>query len=146
MTRVVLSPDGRTWTIQSTIHWAPAQEEQFENDMAAGYVSGIAMLGVLVMLVLFVLFWTPPGVLSSVPPWLLWVLLLILMVLPIQWAVRRPWTIEARTAEPIETSGEHWRGMVHGAVAARQDTQRVTQCLKVRATPDDGTGLVRQVT
>ncbi|HEV7450164.1 MAG TPA: DUF983 domain-containing protein [Pseudonocardiaceae bacterium] len=146
MTRVVRSPDGRSWTVQSTIHWAPAQEEQFENDMAAGYVSGIAMLGVIVVLTLFVVFWTPPGVWSAVPSWLLLLLLLVLMILPIQWAVRRPWTIEAKTAEPIETSGEHWRGLVHGAVTARQDTQRVTQYLKTRATPDDGTGLLRQVT
>lgn len=146
MTRDVLSPDGRSWTVQSTIHWSPAQEEQFENDMAAGYVSGIAMLGVVVVLTLFVLFWTPPEVWSTVPSWLMLLLLLVLMTLPIQWAMRRPWTIEAKTAEPTDTSGEYWRGTVHGVMTARQDTQRVTQCLKVRATPDDGTGLLRQVT
>jgi len=145
MTREVLSPDGRSWIVQSTIHWAPAQEEQFENDMAAGFVSGIAMLGVVIVLILFVVFWTPPGVWSAVPSWLMLLLLLVLMILPIQWAVRRPWTIEARTAEPVDTEGEHWRGVVHGVMTARQDTQRVVQCLKARATPDDGTRMLQQV-
>lgn len=145
MTKVVLSRDGRSWTVQSTIRWSPAEEEQFENDMAAGYVSCIAMLGVIIVLVLFVLFWTPPGVI--VPSWLVLLLPLMLMMAAIHWALRRPWTIEATTAEPTpnEPTGERWKGLTHGAMSARQDTQRVAQCLKARATPDDGTGLVQKV-
>ncbi len=141
MTREVQSPDGRSWTVQSTVHWSPPPEEQFENDMAAGYVSGIAMLGVLVVLALFVLFWTPPGV--EVPSWLVLALLLVMMILPIVWAMRLPWTIEAKA---IGTSGEHWRGIVHGMMAARQDTRGVIQRLEDYSTPDDGSGPLQQVT
>ncbi|MGH3838715.1 MAG: DUF983 domain-containing protein [Pseudonocardiaceae bacterium] len=146
MTRVVRGADGRSWRVQSRINWSqPATAEQFEHDMAAGYVSGIAMLGVVVALTLFVLFWTPAGVV--VPSWLVLLFLLMLMLLPMQWAMRRPWTIVAKTLpEPVETAAEHWVGTVHGVVAARQDTRQVVQSLKMRAIPDDGTGPLRQVT
>ncbi|MGH8965094.1 MAG: DUF983 domain-containing protein, partial [Actinomycetes bacterium] len=96
-------------------------------------------------IVLFVLFWTPAGVV--VPSWLVLLFLLLLMLLPMQWALRRPWTIVAKTLpEPVETAAEHWVGTVHGVVAARQDTRQVVQSLKMRAIPDDGTGPLRQVT
>ncbi|MGH3901429.1 MAG: DUF983 domain-containing protein [Pseudonocardiaceae bacterium] len=145
MTRMVQGADGRSWTVQSRINWhQPATAEQFEHDMAAGYVSGIAMLGVVVALVLFVLFWTPSGVIM--PSWLVLLFLLVLMLLPMQWAMRRPWTIVAKTPEPIETAGEHWVGTALGVMAARQDTRQVVESLKARAIPDDGTGLLRQVT
>ena len=145
MRRMVRGADGRSWTVQSRINWhQPATAEQFEHDMAAGYVSGIAMFGVVVVLSLFVLWWTPTGVV--VPSWLVLLLLLVLMVLPVQWALRRPWTIVARTPEPADTAGEHWVGTVHGLTAARQDTRGVVHSLKERAIPDDGTGMLRQVT
>lgn len=144
MMREVQSPDGRIWTVQSTIQWSQSEGERFENDMAAGYVSGIAMLGVLLVLVLFVVFSTPPGVV--VPSWLVLSLLLLLMVLPIYWAWRRPWIIEARTEGPVDTSSEHWRGTAYGIGAARQDTHRVIHSLSVRTSPDDGSGLLQQVT
>lgn len=145
MTRTVQGADGRNWTVQSRINWhQPATEEHFEHDMAAGYVSGIAMLGVIVALVLFVLYWTPSGVI--VPSWLMLLIPLLLMLLSMQWAMRRPWTIEAETPDPIETAGEHWSGTALGVMAARQDTRQVVQNLKTRAIPDDGTGLLRQVT
>lgn len=144
MTRTVQGADGRRWTVQSRINWSqPATAEQFEHDMAAGYVPGIAMLGVVVALVLFVLFWTPAGVV--VPSWLVLLFLLLLMVVPMQWALRRPWTIVAKT-EPVETTAEHWVGTVYGMVAARQDARQVVHNLKSRAIPDDGTGPLRQVT
>ncbi len=145
MRRVVRGADGRSWTVQSTINWyQPATAEQFEHDMAAGYVSGVAMLGVVVALSLFVLFWTPAGVV--VPSWLVLLFLLVLMVLPVQWALRRPWTIVAKTPEPADTAGERWVGTVHGMMAARQDFHGVVDSLRERAIPDDGTGMLRQVT
>ncbi len=56
MMRVVRAADRRTWTIRSMISWTrPALADQFEHDMAAGYVSGIAMFGVLVVMT-----WSPP--------------------------------------------------------------------------------------
>jgi hypothetical protein len=138
MIKTVKDSDGRIWTVQSTINWSQPQDEQFENDMAAGYVSGIAMLGVLVVLVLFVLFSMPPEV--NPPGWLSMTLLLLLMLGPIWWALRRPWTIEA------STSGEHWRGLVYGVTTARHDVHRVVGLLEERSTPDDGAGVLRQVT
>ncbi|MGH3802481.1 MAG: DUF983 domain-containing protein [Pseudonocardiaceae bacterium] len=144
MTRDVQGADGRRWTVQSRINWSqPATAEQFEHDMAGGYVSGIAMLVVVVTLVLFVLFWTPTG---AVEPWLVLLFLLVLMLLPMGWAIRRPWTIEAKTLpEPVGTAAEHWEGTVHGVLAARQEARQVVQSLKNRAIPDDGTGLLREV-
>ena len=146
MRRVVRGADGRNWTVQSRINWyQPATAEQFEHDMAEGYVPGIAMLVVVVALSLFVLFWTPAGVV--VPSWLVLLFLLVLMILPIQWALRRPWTIVAKTPEPVDSAGEHWVGTVHGLRAARQDIRGVVQSLKSpQAIPDNGTGALRQVT
>ena len=146
MRRVVRGGDGRTWTVQSTINWyQPATAEQFEHDMADGYAPGIVMLVVVVALILFVVFWTPPGLV--VPSWLVLLFLLVLMVLPIQWALRRPWTIVAKTTEPVDTAGEHWVGTVHGLMAARQYTRGVVQSLKSsQAIPDNAAPAQRQVT
>ncbi|HKR49311.1 MAG TPA: DUF983 domain-containing protein [Pseudonocardiaceae bacterium] len=145
MARIVQGPDDRVWEVHSRINWSqPATEDEFEHDMAAGYVSGIAMLVVIVALILFVVFWTPSGV--FVPSWLVLLFLLLLMVLPMQWAMRRPWTIVARTAETVATSGEHWEGTTHGVREARYETRQVVRNLKQRSNPDDGTGLLRQVT
>ncbi|MGH3872560.1 MAG: DUF983 domain-containing protein [Pseudonocardiaceae bacterium] len=145
MMRVVRDADGRSWTVHSRINWsAPATEEQFEHDVAAGYVAGIVILVIIVTLVLFVLIWTPAGVAGL--SWLALLLLLVLMLLPMQWALRRPWTITAKTPEPVETAGEHWVGTVLGAMAARQDARQVIQSLKRRSSPDNGTGPLRQVT
>jgi hypothetical protein len=145
MTRVVRGKDERIWTVKSSINWSqPATAEQFEHDMAAGYVSGLAMLVVVVAMVLFVLFWTPAGVV--VPSWLVLLFLLLLMVLPMQWMLKRSWTIMAETPATAETAGEHWVGTVHGMMTARQDTRLVVQSLESRSIPDDGTGPLQQVT
>ncbi|MDQ4009705.1 MAG: DUF983 domain-containing protein [Actinomycetota bacterium] len=146
MRRAVRGADGRNWVIQSTINWSqPATAEQFEHDMADGYVAAIVIVGVVVALSLFVVFWTPAGVV--VPSWLVLLFLLALLVLPIQWALRRPWTIVAKTSEPVGSAGEHWVGTVHGLMAARQDTRGIVKCLKSQqAIPDNGTGTLRQVT
>lgn len=136
--------DGRGWEVHSWINWSqPATEDEFDHDMAAGYVSGIVMLVVIVALVLFVVFWTPSGV--FVPSWLVLLFLLLLMVLPMQWAMRRPWTIEARTDDSVATSGERWVGTIHGVREARYETRQVIRNLRQRSNPDDGTGLLRQV-
>ena len=67
-------------------------------------------------------------------------------VLPLQWMLKRPWTIVAKTLESADTTGEHWVGTVNGMMSARQDTRQVVENLKVRAIPDDGTGILRQLT
>jgi len=72
--------DRRVWVVRSRISWTrPALADQFEHDLAAGYVSGVAMLGVLTVLVLFVVFWTPTDVV--IPAWLLMLLLLVLLLI-----------------------------------------------------------------
>jgi len=145
MTRLVQGRDERIWTVQSRINWSqPATAEQFEHDMAAGYVSGVAMLVVVVALVLFVLFWTPAGVVM--PSWLVLSLLLVLMVAAMQWMLKRPWTIVAHTPQAGEKEGEHWVGTAHGMMAARQDTRQVVQNLEKGAMPDDGTGPLQKIT
>ena len=139
MMQVVRTAEGRSWTIHSRISWTkPDMEHQFEHDMAAGYVSCIAMAGVVVVLTLFLVFWTPAGVV--IPAWFVLLILLILLLVPVWWALQRPWIITANTAEPIETEGEHWAGTVRGMISAREEARRVADELKNRGTPDDGTG------
>jgi hypothetical protein len=144
MMRVVRAADKRTWTVHSRISWTkPELAEQFEHDMAAGYVSCVAMLGVVVALTLFVVFWTPAGVV--IPAWFVLLILLVLLVLLMSWAMQRPWVITARTAEPIETEGERWEGLVRGMVPAREETYRIADALKERSIPNDGHGPLSRV-
>lgn len=144
MMRVVQGADNRAWTVQSRISWTrPAMTAQFEHDMAAGYVSGIAMLGVVVVLTLFVVFWTPAGVV--VPAWFVLLILLLLLLGSVSWAMQRSWIITAHTAEPVETEGEHWEGIVRGMLPAREETYRVADCLRRRSIPDDGNGSLARV-
>jgi hypothetical protein len=90
-----------------------------------------------------VLFWTPAGVV--VPSW--WVLsfLLLLMVAPMQWMLKRPWTIVAETPATAEKAGEHWVGTAHGMMTARQDALQVVQSVKERSVPDDGAGPLQKI-
>jgi hypothetical protein len=144
MMRMVRGADKRAWTVQSRISWTRSvMTGQFEHDMAAGYVSGIAMLGVVVVLTLFVVFWTPTGVV--VPAWFVLLILLILLLLSVSWAMQRPWIITAHTTEPIDTEGEHWEGVVRGMLPAREETYRVAEHLRRRSIPDDGNGSLARV-
>lgn len=138
--------DGRSWTVKRNICWYhPATEDQFEHDTATGYVAGIVMLVVVVALVLFVLLWTPDGV--FLVSWLVLLFPLILLLLLMQWTLRRPWTIVAKTLpEPTGTTAEHWVGTAKGMVAAWQEKRQVIQNLRSsKAVPDDGSGLLQEV-
>lgn len=139
MMRVVRAADRRTWTVRSRISWTkPAMADQFEHDMAAGYVSGVAMLGVLGVLILFVVFWTPTDVVM--PAWFGLLLLLILLLIPMLWALQRPWIISAHTADPAGTDGEYWEGVVKGMVPAREEAMRIADDLIETGVPDEPTG------
>ena len=145
MLKTVRSRDGRTWTVRSSISWTkPALADQFEHDMAAGYVGGIAMMVVVVALTLFLVFWTPVGV--ERPAWFLQLVLLVLLVMPVLWAVQRPWVVTAQTDEPAGTEGEHWEGVVRGMVTAREETHRVVDDLQMRGVPDNGVGPLTRLT
>ena len=144
MTRVVRAADRRIWTVRSRISWTkPAMADQFEHDMAAGYVSGVAMLGVLVVLILFVMFWTPTEVV--IPAWFGLLLLLILLLIPVLWALQRPWIITAHTTDPVGTQGEYWEGVVRGMVPAREETSRIAEDLIEKGVPDEPSGPLSRV-
>ena len=144
MMRVVRASDQRNWTIRSKISWTrPAMADQFEHDLAAGYVSGVAMLGVLAVLILFVVFWTPTDVV--IPAWFVLLLLLILLLLPVLWALQRPWVITADTPDPPETDGEHWEGIVRGVVPAREEMFRIVDDLEAKGYPNEPHGPLTRI-
>lgn len=143
MMREVRAHDGRSWTVRSEINWSkPALDQEFEHDVSAGQVIGIAMLVLVVMMMLTVVFFAPAGV--YFPVWLQLAVLALLFVMPVQWALSRPWTIVAETHHPLP-SGEHWVGTVRGARAARQETARTVRHLEAHAVPDDGGGPLQPV-
>jgi hypothetical protein len=143
MMRVVRASDRRSWTIRSQISWTrPAMADQFEHDMAGGYVSGIAMIGVLVVMVLFVVFWTPATVV--IPSWFALLFLLVLLLIPVLWAMQRPWVITAYTPASAGRESEYWEGIVRGMVPAREEAYRIADDLASKGVPDDVSGpLVR---
>ena len=145
MRRVVrAATDGRIWVVRSRISWTrPAMADQFEHDLAAGYVSGVAMLGVLTVLILFVVFWTPTDVV--IPAWFVLLLLLILLLLPVLWALQRPWVITAGTPDPPETDGEHWEGIVRGVVPAREEMFRIVDDLEAKGYPNEPHGPLTRI-
>ena len=145
MRRVVrATTDGRIWSVRSRISWTrPAMADQFEHDLAAGYVSGVAMLGVLTVLILFVVFWTPTDVV--IPAWFMLLLLLILLLLPVLWALQRPWVITADTPDPRETDGEHWEGIVRGVVPAREEMFRIVDDLEAKGYPNEPHGPLTRI-
>lgn len=145
MIREVRAHDGRNWTVRSEINWSKPtlSDQEFEHDVAAGQVAGIAMLLLVIMMMLMVVFFAPAGV--YFPGWLKLAVLALLLVMPVQWALSRPWTIVAETHEPLNSSGEHWVGTVRGAMAARQETTRAARHLEEHAVPDDGAGPLQPV-
>jgi hypothetical protein len=116
--------------------------DEFEHDMT-DYGHGIVMLGILVALTLFVVFWTPAEVVR--PAWFLLLILLFLLVLLVSWAWQRPWVITAYTDEPVGTEGEHWEGVVRGLGLAREETYQVVDDLKKTGSPDGGNGPLERV-
>lgn len=139
MMREVRAHDGRVWAVRSRISWTrPAMADQFEYDMAGGYVSGVAMLGVLVVLILFVVFWTPTDVVM--PAWFGLLLLLALLLIPMLWAFQRPWIISAFTTDPAGGEAEYWEGIVRGMVPAREEARRIADDLVHKGVPDEPIG------
>jgi len=139
MHRIVRAGDGRRWSVRSVLNWSePDDAPEFEHDMAAGTVSGVVMLVLVVVLALVVVLWTPAGVV--VPTWLVVAFLLLLLLLPVQWAAGRSFTIIAETPGLPGAPPERWEGTVHGMMLARQHVLGVVQSLQRHAVPDDGRG------
>jgi hypothetical protein len=136
--------DRRKWVVRSRISWTrPSNADEFEYDMAGGYVSGVAMLGVLAVLILFVVFWAPTDVV--IPAWFVLLLLLLLLLLPVLWALQRPWIITADTSEPATTKGEHWEGVVRGMFAARDEIHRILDDLEAKGYPNEPHGPLTRI-
>jgi Na+/melibiose symporter-like transporter len=113
----------------------PATVDDFERDVASGYVSGAALMLLLVLLVVVLIAWTPSGVV--VPAWLVLVLVLALLFFPVRWALRRPWSLVANTpGNDEEQPAERWTGMVRGVIKIRQMSAKIARDIEVYSTPD----------
>lgn len=144
MTRVVRGKDGRRWTVRNNVNWSePDTEQEFEHDVAAGQVAGIMMLLLVGALVLTLVLWTPSNVVGF--EWVVFTFLVLLLVLPVQWALSRSWTIVAETPPLPDAPPERWMGTVHGLLRARQETDHVVKSLQRDAIPDDGRGPLQPV-
>lgn len=144
MTREVHAPDGRLWMVHREINWAkPAQAQEFEHDVAAGQVGGGAMMAIVVFMMLALVWWKPED--AAIPGWLVLVLLVVALLVALQWALARPWTIVATTYEPVETSGEQWAGTVRGLMASAREVSRIARNLERDAMPDDGRGPLQKL-
>ncbi|PZS39283.1 MAG: hypothetical protein DLM62_09125 [Pseudonocardiales bacterium] len=133
--------DGRTWWVRSSISWTKrAMTDEFEHDMT-DFGHGIIMLVILVALTLFVVFWTPADVVR--PAWFVLLVLLLLMVLPVSWALQRPWLIKVHTNGPA--GGEHWEDVVRGMMPAREKVYQIVDDLKRTGGPEDSNGSLTRV-
>lgn len=142
MIREARAPDGRIWTVRREINWSrPPKVQEFEHDVAVGQVAGIVMLGLIALMLLTIVFWTPPGVV--IPYWLILAFIALLLVVPLHWALSRPWTIVAATHQPIETGGEEWEGTVRGVLGSRREVAQVARNIEEYAVPGDGRGPVQ---
>lgn len=135
MTRVVRGADGRLWTLRGTMEWTtPATADDFEHDVSAGFVPGVVMLVLVVLLSLVLIFWTPDDVI--VPLWLVLAILLIVLFFPVRWALRRPWTVVAETGDDGEGDPvERWVGTIRGVLNVRQQVAKVARNIEQDAIP-----------
>ncbi|WP_026421853.1 hypothetical protein [Actinokineospora inagensis] len=127
MTRQVRDVNGRLWTVHGSLEWrTPATEDDFEHDVAAGYVPGVVMLSLVVVLVIALVAWMPADV--YVPIWLLLLLILAMLFFPARWIVRRPWRLLAETGDDGEGEPtERWVGTIRGYFSARNELARVAK-------------------
>lgn len=114
---------------------APATVDDFERDVASSRGAGLALVGLLVLLVVVLVAWTPNGVI--VPSWLILALVLLLLFFPARWALRRPWSLVANTpGNDDDQPAERWTGTVRGVIRIRQMTAKIARDIEVYSTPD----------
>lgn len=114
---------------------APATVDDFERDVASSRGAGLALVGLLVLLVVVLVAWTPNGVI--VPSWLILALALLLLFFPARWALRRPWSLVANTpGNDDDQTAERWTGTVRGVIRIRQMTAKIARDIEVYSTPD----------
>lgn len=137
MNRLVTGADGREWTLRSQLEWrAPVTADDFEHDVAGGYVAAALMLLVLGIFAVTLLLWMPEGVLM--PNWVVLGLVLIALYFPTRWVLRRPWKVVAETnGDPGgKAPAERWVGTVRGMFAVRRELGRIKQSIEREALPD----------
>ena len=135
MNRVVRGSDGRMWTVRTNLEWSnPIAGEDFEHDVTGGPAPAVVMGGILAVLALILVFWTPSAVV--IPDWLLLALVLVALFFPVRWLVRRPWTVVAETPGDDEKAPERWVGVVRGFVTVRQEAAGVARNIEVYAEPN----------
>lgn len=136
MTRLVRGSDGRMWTVRANVEWRnPMTSQDFEHDVSGGQMPGFVMGGLLALLVLVFIVWTPAGVL--VPSWLLLALAIMVLFFPVRWLLRRPWTVVAETPGDLEDNpAERWGGLVRGVFTVRQEVGEIARNIEVYGAPD----------
>ena len=135
MTRLVRGADGRMWTVHSRIEWRnPEVSDDFEHDVSGGVLPGIMMAGMLVVMTVVLIAWTPDQVV--VPAWLILALIFLFAFFPVRWALRRPYMLVAESKGADEMPPERWMGHVRGPLAVRQEAARVARTIEMYQTPD----------
>lgn len=137
MNRPVRGADGREWTLRSELEWRkPATVDDFEHDVAGGYVSAGIMVGILVILSAVLVLWRPDDV--FVPGWVLLLLLLLALFFPTRWVLRRPWKVVAETDGDArrDRPSERWVGTVRGIFSVRGELARIRRSIERESLPD----------
>lgn len=136
MTRLVRGADGRMWTVHSRVEWRnPETSDDFEHDVSGGVLPGVMMAGLLLIMAVVLIAWTPTQVV--IPGWLIMALIFLFLFFPVRWAVRRPHTLVAESkATADDLPPERWTGTVRGPLAVRQEASRVARTIEMHSLPD----------
>jgi hypothetical protein len=104
----------------------PATADDFEHDVSAGHTPAVVMLGLVIILTVVLIVWTPPDVV--VPLWLVLMIALVVLFFPLRWAFRRPWTVVAATGDDGEGEPtEKWVGTVRGVFNVRKQVTDIAR-------------------
>lgn len=134
--RSVTGADGREWNLRSELEWrTPATADDFEHDVAGGYVPAAIMVVMVVLFTLALVLWTPDSLV--LPSWVLLLLLLIILFFPMRWMWRRPWKVVAETEGDLKGApAERWVGVVRGMIEVRSEMNRIKQSIEEDSLPD----------
>jgi hypothetical protein len=134
--RSVMGADGREWNLRSELEWrTPATADDFEHDVAGGYVPAAIMVVMVVLFTLALVLWMPDSVV--LPAWVILLLLLIILFFPLRWVVRRPWKVVAETEGDLKGApAERWVGTVRGMLEVRTEMNRIKQSIEDDSLPD----------
>lgn len=134
--RSVTGADGREWNLRSELEWrTPATADDFEHDVAGGYVPAAIMVVMVVVFTLALVLWTPDSLV--LPSWVVLLLLLIILFFPMRWMWRRPWKVVAETEGDLKGApAERWVGVVRGMIEVRSEMNRIKQSIEDDSLPD----------